>query len=75
MSPRNEPMLTTVLRHLDAAKGEWPAVARNCGVPYQTLTKIALRVHLDPRISTVQVLFDYFESCKGHDLLSTTAAN
>ncbi|WGS43099.1 hypothetical protein LFL97_06110 [Burkholderia sp. JSH-S8] len=55
-----EPMLDTVLRHLDAAKGGWPALARQCGIPYQTLTKIALRIHRDPRVSTVQALYDHF---------------
>ncbi|NPT63616.1 hypothetical protein GS910_05010 [Paraburkholderia sp. RL16-012-BIC-B] len=55
-----EPMLSTVLRRLDGVKGEWPEVAKESGVPYQTLTKIACRIVADPRISTVQTLFDYF---------------
>ncbi|MEM5461602.1 hypothetical protein VSR69_43595 [Paraburkholderia phytofirmans] len=55
-----EPMLSTVLRRLDGMKGEWPDVAKESGVPYQTLTKIACRIVADPRISTVQTLFDYF---------------
>ena len=56
----HEPMLTTVLRRLDQAKGEWPEIAKGSGIPYQTLTKIGGRFHVDPRISTVQTLFDYF---------------
>ncbi|MBU9643653.1 hypothetical protein KTF36_17525 [Burkholderia gladioli] len=60
MQNSNEPMLDMVLRNLDAAKGAWPAIARQCGMPYQTLTKIALRIHRDPRVSTVQLLHDYF---------------
>jgi len=55
-----EPMLATVLRRLDQAKGAWPDIARESGVPYQTLTKIACRIVSDPRVSTVQTLFDYF---------------
>ncbi|MGC2970379.1 hypothetical protein [Paraburkholderia aspalathi] len=31
-------------------------------MPYQTLTKIACRIVSDPRVSTVQTLFDYFAS-------------
>jgi hypothetical protein len=55
-----EPMLATVLRRLDQTKGAWPDIARESGVPYQTLTKIACRIVADPRVSTVQTLFDYF---------------
>lgn len=60
MRGSSESMLSIVLRHLDTAKGAWPVIARECGIPYQTLTKIALRIHRDPRVSTVQRLFDYF---------------
>ena len=60
MTAHQEPMLSTVLRRLDQAKGAWPEIARASGVPYQTLTKIACRIVSDPRVSTVQTLFDYF---------------
>ncbi|QJP72399.1 hypothetical protein [Burkholderia glumae] len=60
MRNNKEPMLATVLRNLDAAKGAWPEISRQCGIPYQTLTKIALRIHRDPRVSTVQILYDHF---------------
>lgn len=62
MRINQEPILTTVLRRLDQAKGAWPDIARESGVPYQTLTKIACRIVSDPRVSTVQTLFDYFAS-------------
>ncbi|MFM0646887.1 hypothetical protein PQR14_21395 [Paraburkholderia bryophila] len=55
-----EKMLDTVLRKLKETRGRWPEVSDGSGVPYQTLTKIASRVHPDPRVSTVQTLFDYF---------------
>lgn len=61
MPPMQEPMLSSVLKRLDAAKGAWPVVAKDSGVPYQTLMKIACRIHHDPRVSTVQALYDYFE--------------
>jgi hypothetical protein len=57
---QREPILGTVLRHLDATKGEWPRIAAESGVPYQTITKIGGRFVVDPRISSVQALFDYF---------------
>ncbi|MGF7130505.1 hypothetical protein P3T40_001980 [Paraburkholderia sp. EB58] len=53
-------MLKTVLRRLDDAKGEWPRIAEASGVPYQTITKIGGRFVADPRVSSVQALFDYF---------------
>lgn len=62
MAEMRETMLSKVLRQLDCAKGMWPEIARASGVPYQTLTKIACRIVVDPRISTVQTLHDYFEA-------------
>jgi hypothetical protein len=56
----NEKMLDCVLRRLDAVRGTWPQISEQSGVPYQTLTKIACRIVTDPRISTVQTLYDYF---------------
>lgn len=71
-----EPMLSTVLRRLDGVKGEWPEVAKESGVPYQTLTKIACRIVADPRISTVQTLFDYFATrSESRSTLRGTSAN
>lgn len=60
MASEQESMLGTVLRRLNQAKGDWPKVAEESGVPYQTITKIGGRIVTDPRISTVQTLFDYF---------------
>ena len=60
MTNKQEPMLDTVLRRLDEAKGDWPRIADESAVPYQTITKIGGRFVVDPRVSTVQTLFDYF---------------
>ena len=49
-----------VLAHLEAAKGNWPRVARESGVSIRTLSKIARREIVDPGISHVQKLYDYF---------------
>ena len=62
MAQQQERILDTVLRRLDAAKGEWPRIAAESGVPYQTITKIGGRFVTDPRISSVQALYDYFEA-------------
>ena len=61
MKENREPMLATVLRRLNQEKGEWPRVADESAVPYQTITKIAGGFVRNPRILTVQALFDYFE--------------
>jgi len=53
-------MLNYVLAELEVYKGKWPTVAVGSGVPYKTLTKIAQRETLDPGVSNVQKLHDYF---------------
>lgn len=60
MQIQQEPLLSTVLKGLDNARGSWPAVAKATGIPYQTITKIGGRFVSDPRLSTVQALLDYF---------------
>lgn len=62
MKQNREPMLDTVLRRLNQEKGDWPRVADESAVPYQTITKIAGGFVRNPRILTVQALFDYFAS-------------
>jgi len=60
MSTSVEPILAFVLRKLEESRGKWVEVARDSGVPYHTLTKIAQGQSPDPRIDTVQRLVDYF---------------
>ncbi|MGN7985159.1 hypothetical protein [Burkholderia sp. 22313] len=60
MKGNHEPMLETVLRRLNQVKGDWPRIAGESTVPYQTITKIACGFVRDPRVSTVQALYDYF---------------
>ena len=67
-------MLETVLRRLNQEKGEWQRVAAESGVPYQTITKIAGRFVRNPRILTVQPLFDYFVMRPENRLLSDVLA-
>ncbi|MFM0391213.1 hypothetical protein [Paraburkholderia phytofirmans] len=68
-----EKMLDAVLRQLAETRGTWPEISERSGVPYQTLTKIACRIHADPRVSTVQSLFDYFAGRPEHP--STTESS
>lgn len=55
-----EPILVGVRRDLKRTRGRWADVAKNSGVPYHTLIKIAQGTVADPRVSTVQLLVDYF---------------
>jgi hypothetical protein len=52
--------LATVVRSLQETKGKWRTISSVTGIPYDTLTKVALGRVADPRVSTVQTLFDYF---------------
>lgn len=53
-------ILDYVLAQLDATKGEWREISDESEVPYDTLTKIALRRVKNPGVLTVQKLADYF---------------
>lgn len=68
-----EPIMVTVRRQLEEAKGGWSAVAEHSGVPYHTLTKIA-QGKVDPRMSSVQRLVDYFAAQPGTDGANTPNA-
>lgn len=57
-----QPIFEYVLAGLERTKGRWPAVAEASGVPYKTLTKIAQREIIDPGVSHVQKLADYFRA-------------
>jgi predicted transcriptional regulator len=60
MPRQHEQWLDTVRRRLLDEKGNLRHVATQSGVPYPTLTKITSGAVTDPRVSTVQTLFDYF---------------
>ncbi len=62
MTTCGESMLANVLQRLAQAKGDWPRIADESAVPYQTITKIACGFVCDPRVSTVQALYDYFQA-------------
>ncbi len=60
MSQRVSSWLEFVIEQLHKNKGKWRRIAQDAGVPYDTLTKIALSRVTDPRVSNVQALHDYF---------------
>lgn len=57
-----EPILTFVKRRLEAARGSWPHIAESTGVPYFTITNIVQGKSVDPRVSSLQPLVDYFRA-------------
>lgn len=68
-----------VIHSLEEAKGRWPAIAIETGVPYQTLTKIAQRRTRNPGIGHIQKLADHFRRTTekrefGHDRRTGKAA-
>lgn len=53
----------TVYARLRSVKySDLPALAKHSGVPESTLKKIRSGEVRDPRVSTVQALYEYFES-------------
>ena len=60
-----EPMFTYVKRCLEETKGRWPDVATGADVSISTLRKIAQGQILDPSVSKVQKLADYFREQAG----------
>jgi predicted transcriptional regulator len=55
-------ILDYVLAKLEAAKGTWPDIAEETGVPYDTIAKIFQRQIVDPKISKVQLLYNHFRA-------------
>ncbi|MEM5449870.1 hypothetical protein [Paraburkholderia guartelaensis] len=55
-------MFAEIRDRLLREKGNLRNIAAQSGVPYPTLTKITSGAVTDPRISTVQSLYDYFEA-------------
>jgi len=51
-----------VLSALGRCKGKWPEVATGSGVSYRTIEKIARGEIVDPSVSHVQKLHDYFRA-------------
>jgi hypothetical protein len=54
-----------VLERLQEAKGTWPTVAEETGIPLRTLEKIARREVEDPGVSKIEILARYFREGAG----------
>lgn len=54
------PIFEYVLQQLEISKGTWPRIAKETGIPYKTLVKVATGETEDPGVSIVQRLADYF---------------
>lgn len=53
-----------VIAGLANAKGRWPTVAKESGVPLRTLEKIARKEIKDPGVSHIEKLAGYFRGQK-----------
>lgn len=49
-----------VLKRLEDTKGQWPKVAKGSRVSKRTLEKIARGLIVDPGVSHIQKLYNYF---------------
>lgn len=58
----DSPMLEYVRERLDLAKGTWPQIAEQTGVPYGTLKRIYYDEDKSPRLASIQPLYDYFKA-------------
>jgi len=59
-----------VLDRLENAKGGWPTVAEESGVPLRTLEKIARKEIKDPGVSHIEKLAGYFRERSKQDARS-----
>lgn len=55
-----ESILVYVVDRLEAARGRWPDIAAECGVPYRTVQKIGSGKTAAPRIDTIEKLARHF---------------
>jgi hypothetical protein len=56
--------LAYVIAELEKRKGQWPALALECGVSKRTFEKLVYRKTTNPRIETVEKLATYFRSTR-----------
>ncbi len=52
-------MLEYVIARLRESRGRWPNIAAEAGISLRTLEKIARQEVKDPRVGSVQTLYDY----------------
>jgi predicted transcriptional regulator len=66
MNPQKETRIGFVVRNLrEAMPKNWPLIAKKSGVPETTIYKIAYQETKDPRTSTTEKLYEYFDKKNG----------
>lgn len=58
----DEPIIDFLQRRLAEARGDWPQIASDSGVPYGTVVNIAQGKVTNPTLVNVQRLIDYFRA-------------
>lgn len=61
----NREMLTYVIEQLQLRKGDWPAVAFAAGVKYHTLKNLADGTVRNPRLKTVETIYEWLKENEG----------
>jgi len=59
---QNQTLYDFVMAHLRAKNVPQRTIARESGVPFSTVCKIAQGAVTDPSVHTIQKLYDYFAS-------------
>ena len=59
-------ILKYVLDQLDLHKGQLPKIAKDSGIPYRTLQKISMRLTNNPRLETIEPLYEYLKKKEQH---------
>lgn len=58
----DQAMLEYVRQKLIDSKGRWPIIAKETDVAYFTIASIVNKAGLDPRIGSIQPLYNYFRA-------------
>lgn len=61
MRESNETILEYLQRRLNDCKGDWPKIAAETKLPYDTIAKTAQGKRPNPTLATAQPLLDYFD--------------
>jgi hypothetical protein len=63
--PIQVPSLDYIKARLEASRGDWPDISKKSKVPYFTMTNIVQGKVKNPRVQTVQALFNELERREG----------
>lgn len=57
-----EKMLDSVVAYLQTVKGRWPQIAKETGLTYDWIVRVADGRISDPGVQKIQLLYDYARS-------------